>query len=215
MEKSFWHQAWKEDRTRFHKDRPHRHLVEHHNLIKDHKKVFVPLAGKTLDMLYLKEQGHEVIAVELSSIAIDQFIQDNQLAPKITQEKKHTVLSIPGLKLYHGDFFDMPKEVLSDVGAIYDRAALIALPLSMRKQYVDFILKNMPQLQDILLLALEYDQTKAEGPPFSVEHQEISSLYAESFNVAELLREETKDFNPRFQGKGIEKFWHTGYHIKK
>lgn len=215
MDKSFWQQAWEEGRTRFHKDKPHRHLVEHHGLIKKHKKVFVPLAGKTLDMLYLRDQGQHVVAVELSAIAIDGFINDNQLSPKIIQKDHHTIYALPGLELYHGDFFDMPENVLKDIGAIYDRAALIALPPEMRKQYADFIQQKMPQLKDILLLALEYDQTKASGPPFSVEGQEIKSLYGQNFDVQELLREETQDFNPRFEGKGIEQFWHTGYHLKR
>lgn len=215
MEKSFWEQAWEEGRTRFHKDKPHRHLVEYHHLIEKHEKVFVPLAGKTLDMLYLKEKGQHVTAVELSQIAIDGFIKDNQLSPKVTQKGAHTIYSIPGLDLYHGDFFEMPEDVLKDIGAIYDRAALIALPPKMRERYTSFIQEKMPKLKDMLLLALEYDQSKAEGPPFSVEHQEIKDLYSKNFKLQELLREETQDFNPRFEGKGIEKFWHTGYHLQK
>jgi thiopurine S-methyltransferase len=214
MERDFWEQAWREGRTRFHKDKPHGHLVEFGHLIKNDYQVFVPLAGKTLDMLYLRDQGHHVLAVELSSIAIESFIKENKLSLKKTKLDSHTLYSMPGLDIYHGDFFELPKEALENIEAIYDRAALIALPPEMRKQYAQFIQGNMPKLKDILLLALEYDQSKADGPPFSVEEKEIVDLYSKNFKIQPLLREKTEDFNPKFEGKGIDQFWHTGFHLK-
>lgn len=215
MEKDFWQQAWQEGRTRFHKDRPHKYLEQYCSLLKSGQKIFVPLAGKSLDMLYLRDQGHQVTAVELSPLAVEAFFKEQNFTPEVTSTKCHTCYSVPGLKIYLGDLFELPADVLKDINGLYDRAALIALPPKMRSQYANFIQQSTPKLENILLVSLEYDQSKAEGPPFSVLSSEVKELYGHQFEIEELVREETEDANPRFEGKGIERFWHTAYHLRR
>ena len=65
MEPDFWLERWSEGRIGFHLPRVNPHLERHHDVLSPRCRVLVPLAGKTLDLWWLREQGHEVTAVEL------------------------------------------------------------------------------------------------------------------------------------------------------
>ena len=71
MDADFWLQRWREGRTAFHQNRVMPLLEKHWPALglKPGRRVFVPLAGKSLDMLWLAAQGQRVLGVELSPIA--------------------------------------------------------------------------------------------------------------------------------------------------
>ena len=52
---------------------------------RDGLSVFVPLCGKTLDMVWLCQQGHTVVGCELSEIAALDFFKENSI-PYETRE---------------------------------------------------------------------------------------------------------------------------------
>jgi thiopurine S-methyltransferase len=68
------------------------------------------------------------------------------------------------------------------VEGIYDRAALVALPSNLRDRYashVNEITNGAPQL----LICFEYDQTVMQGPPFSIDKQELTRVYGARYDI--------------------------------
>ena len=143
-------------------------------------RVFLPLCGKTLDIDWLLARGYHVAGAELSQVAVEALFERLKLPPTIERPSGTTGdisrWSSPGLDIFVGDFFALSAETLGDVDAVYDRAALIALPPEMRGRYaahLDAITQAAPQL----LIALDYDQARMAGPPFSVDEKEVRRLY--------------------------------------
>ena len=141
MDASYWHEKWAEDRIGFHQDRPNRRLVEHWPALDlaPGTPVFVPLAGKSLDMLWLHERGHPVLGVELSEKAVRAFFDENALAherrPDGPFERFSGTGDATGIELLVGDFFALTADDLAGVGALYDRASLIAMDDGFRARY--------------------------------------------------------------------------------
>jgi thiopurine S-methyltransferase len=184
MDLDFWHQKWKTNNIFFHQNQVHPHLVKYFKTPKG--KVMVPLCGKSLDMIWLLEQGHEVVGIEISPIACEAFFQEN----KIPFEKNGTVYHGPNISIWCEDFFNAPDKAWQGCTAVYDRAALIALPMEMRKKYVTHITKQLQQnsssFNQMLLICMEYPQSMMEGPPFSVLESEVTELYGKSFHIQKL-----------------------------
>jgi thiopurine S-methyltransferase len=209
MEHSFWHQRWKENRIGFHLPETNALLEKylHYLELQQMDKIFVPLCGKTLDMLYLKQQGYQVLGNELSSLAVNSFFNENNL-PFTTEliqgnnnlaDKKDLVsYRSEGIEIINGDFFALKKNSLAGVRAIYDRASMVALPEALRKKYVQFLLtllkRKNGQFVDkikLLLVTLEYDQELKQGPPFSVTEKEVFNCYQNDFSITLVDTQET------------------------
>ena len=67
MEASFWHERWQRHEIGFHQVAPHPALDQHWVSLglQPGQRVFVPLAGKSLDLLWLAARGLEVVGIEL------------------------------------------------------------------------------------------------------------------------------------------------------
>lgn len=197
MDAKFWYQVWEQGRLGFHQTRPNPQLVQFWPQVvaATHGRgpVLVPLAGKSKDMLWLREQGHEVVGVELSEIAVQDFFAENDLTAVSEPFGAFTrYRSQPeGLELWCGDFFELTGEMMREVGitAVYDRAALIALPPQMRPAYGQQMARILPPHTPILLLAIEYEQAEMSGPPFSVSDAEIRQNYGEAFHLTHLRQQ--------------------------
>jgi thiopurine S-methyltransferase len=105
-----------------------------------------------------------------------------------------------------GDIFDLTQEELGPVNAVYDRAALVALPEETRKKYtrhLTAITNKAPQL----LLCFEYDQSRMAGPPFSITQKEVEAHYGA---VYETILLERAPLPQRIKGKveAIGSVWH-------
>jgi len=179
MQADFWHQRWRQNKIGFHQDNPHDLLTRHWPKVSTGTtaSVFVPLCGKSNDLQWLRAQGHTVVGVELSKIAIDEFIETIDGDFTHTTAGKLNQYVGNGFCLYQGDFFDLRKEHLMDASLIYDRAALVALPPKMRITYTEHLRTLISRGARKLLISLKYDQSKREGPPFAVPALEIESLY--------------------------------------
>ena len=75
MEADFWHDRWRNDEIGFHQRKFNRHLVKHWPTFgsQPEARVFVPLCGKSLDLIWLAERGHAVVGCEISEIAVASF----------------------------------------------------------------------------------------------------------------------------------------------
>ncbi|MBX7148309.1 thiopurine S-methyltransferase [bacterium] len=185
MDESFWHNRWKNNEIAFHEGKANALLVKHFSklsLVKG-SRIFVPLCGKTADIHWLLSQGYHVAGAELSSLAIDQLFTDLGVQPKIDTLGKLTHYSANNIDIFVGNIFDLTSATLGSIDAIYDRAALLALPQDLRKQYtahLTAITNKAPQL----MIVFEYDQTKQEGPPFSISTEEIKGHYEKTYHIS-------------------------------
>lgn len=176
MDPAFWKARWAEGRTAFHEGKANNYLVRHHDKLAASPRVLVPLCGKSEDLAYLAAFGHDVIGVELVEDAVDSFFKEHGLKPSVRETPQGLVeYSAFSITIYAGNIFATSRELLGPIDAIYDRAALVALPDDMRRPYVDHLRSLGPKRA--LVVTLEYDQTLMEGPPFSVEEAEVRALY--------------------------------------
>lgn len=188
MRARFWHERWQQNQIGFHQDEINPYLQNYWPKLQvpEGAKVFVPLCGKSIDMLWLRAEGYQVLGVELSPIAVKDFFAENNLEPTISQQGAFERWEVDGLQVLLGDFFQLTAQDLAACAAIYDRASLIALPPDMREQYAAHI--KQIATKPTLLITLEYDQTITGGPPFSVTTTEVQQYYADVYQIEPLAR---------------------------
>lgn len=205
MQQAFWLERWKQNQIGFHNTDINQHLKQNWALLElpSNCKVFVPFCGKTKDLLWLREQGHHVIAVELSLIAVEAFFSENQLPVKKVRFGEFEHFETNGIEIYCGDFFKLPSDILTNIQAMYDRASLVALPSEMRVQYTAKMQNLLPSHTSILLVAFNYLQHEMQGPPFSVDGSEIKNLFDNWCNVTHLYSEDISDKEAHFKAKGL------------
>ena len=202
MNLEFWESVWEERSIRFHQIRINPRLKELFPRLKMKKggQIFVPLCGKTHDIRWLTLQGHTILGVELSKVAVQEFFEEGGVKPTIQSEDSFERWSGRGVDVLQGDFFDLTPEQLKRVVGVYDRAALIALPSEMRIEYVNLLKNSLPDHVRLFLLTIEYPVDEMEGPPFPVYEEEVRSLFSPELTVERLLSEDVLDRSP-FQGR--------------
>ena len=205
MEKDFWLERWEREETAFHQDEVNPHLREFWpELGLAHgSMVFVPLCGKSQDMQWLRDQGHQVLGVELSAIAAQAFFKEHGYTPEHIDRGKFDCYEANGIRISCGDFFDLSGNDVAKVGAVYDRASLIALPPEMRIRYVRHLVSILPSATQILLITVDYAQQEMQGPPFSVSSAEVEALFRAYAEVRLLAQQDVLQENLRFQQRGL------------
>src|SRR5574340_1608572 len=146
MKKDFWLERWERKEIGFHQDEINPYLRQYWQELHLARgsEVFVPLCGKSRDMLWLREQGHAVLGVELSPLAAQAFFEENGLSPQRTRGERFDSYEADGIRILCGDFFDLDRDDLAGVKAVYDRASLIALPPEMRERYARHLESILP-----------------------------------------------------------------------
>ena len=217
MQADFWLERWKLNQIGFHEEVTNRHLQEFWQglAIPTTRKVFVPLCGKSRDMLWLRSQGYQVLGVELSLLAVKSFFAENNLVAEVTEQGNFQRWEADGLVILQGNFFDLSAADLSGCCAIFDRAALIALPVDMRQKYVEHLGKISAVSADTLLITLEYKIDEMQGPPFSVTDKEVNDLFAKTHTIQCLHKEDVLAQNEPFIARGLSYLNETVYKLKK
>jgi thiopurine S-methyltransferase len=184
MKENFWHQKWERGDIAFHESEVNPFLIEHFeklNLPKD-SRVFLPLCGKTRDVAWLLGCGYRVVGAELSELAINELFKDLVLAPEISKVGGLIRYRANNIDMLVGDIFSVSADYLGPVSAIYDRAALVALPVGIRVDYTSHLL-NISDGAPQLLITYEYDQQLIDGPPFSVSKDEVKQHYGTRYHL--------------------------------
>lgn len=205
MDSQHWLDRWEQHQIGFHQNEINQHLKQFwpELQIPIGTRVFVPLCGKTRDMLWLREQGYDVVAIELSPIAVQDFFSENDLTSVQRSEGGFSVCEIPGIRIFCGDFFDLEPHQLEGVGVVYDRASLIALPPEMRRRYVEKLSQLFPTAINTLLITMDYPQQEMSGPPFSVTMEEVQVLYAGRYEIEQIFELDILADSPRFKARGL------------
>ncbi|MEM7213547.1 MAG: thiopurine S-methyltransferase [Pseudomonadota bacterium] len=193
MDANFWHEKWQINQIAFHQPKPNALLVAHLGelTLSAGDRVFVPLCGKTLDIPYLLSRGYRVAGAELSEIAVSQLFEEMAVTPEITEHGTLRCYRADGIDIFTGDIFDLGTELLGPVDAIFDRAALVALPEEMRVRYSK-LLASITRKAPQLLITFEYDQTEMAGPPFSISPERVAAYYAGTYAIRRLAAVEVK-----------------------
>lgn len=213
MDPIFWHERWQERRIGFHQDRPTPLLLEHWPVlgIEPGTRVFVPLCGKSLDMAWFASRGLEVLGVELSETAVREFFDEHGLSPDIEASATGLHFRAGGIEIVCGDAFGLDDALLSTCGAVFDRAALIALPAAMRQRYASELYARLPRGCRGLMVTLEYPQHEKAGPPFSVSCAEVRVLFGDHWDVHLLENRDILETQPSFVEEGVSML-HTAVH---
>jgi thiopurine S-methyltransferase len=184
MDQDFWLARWQNNQIGFHEGAPNALLVVHFATlgVPAGGRIFVPLCGKSQDMHWLRARGFTVVGAELSRLAVVQFFAELGLTPVVSQAGRLERFEAGGVMLFVGDIFDLDRDTLSAVDAIYDRAALVALPAPLRQRYAAHLLE-LTNAAPQLLVTFEYDQTRRPGPPFSVMEAEVREHYGATYRL--------------------------------
>ena len=205
MEKEFWINKWELGQIGFHNPKPHPFLISNLDSLNlaQRSRIYLPLCGKTVDIAWLLERGFRVVGVELVRKAIDELFEELQLTPAITVVGELLHYQAENLDIFVGDVFALDQELLGPVDAIYDRAALVALPSETRIEYARHLIDSTQQAAQ-LLVTFEYDQAQMSGPPFSISEVEVIQHYGERFKI-ELQDQVGEAFRGSFPA--IERVW--------
>jgi len=217
MEKSFWIKNWEENNIGFHNSEYNELLLKHFPCfsLEGNCHIFVPLCGKTQDLIWLAMQGQKVTGVEVSPLAVAGFFEENNFSFDKTEDGAFNRYSskTPPIEILEGDFFEVNNQVLGKVNFLYDRASIVALPPELRKKYTEVITDILSPGDQMLLVAMEYDSPEVLGPPFPVTERDIRSYYENNFSI-EVLEEIDKEVDhPRFVEAGIKSWSRKVYKL--
>lgn len=204
MEPQFWHTCWQNDDIGFHQEEIHPLLEQYWPVVATERgRVFVPLCGKSRDMAWLRRQHHHILGVELSPIAVTDFFKDRRLKAHIRSAEGFHLYASGGFYLLCGDFFNLKPEHLNNITAVYDRAALVALPPPLQDRYVKHLLHVLPQRPPILLMTFEYDASEMNGPPFPVTEERVKELYGHAYRIETLASTDALASQPGLKNRGL------------
>ncbi len=216
MDTEFWLQRWRDGQIGFHQARVMPLLQKHWPslALPAGSRVLVPLAGKSLDIIWLASQGHRVLAVELSAVAVAQFFTENRLTPTSRDSSlgRHHVAG--NIEVICGDIFNLDAATLAGCTGVYDRAALVALPPAMRPRYVAEVYGRLPERCRGLLLTIDYPQHEMDGPPFAVSQAEVGTLYGERWTLQSLDERDILAQEPKFVARGLTRMSTSVYRLE-
>ena len=203
--KSQWEEIYRTDSFGWHLSDVNRSLQKFfHELVTvghgSSLHIFVPLCGKTTDMLWLAEKGHTVVGVEFVKMPIMNFFAENnlsfttecvdipaggsQLLYRCSNEGKN-------ITILHSSIFDVTDGVVGrKFHAIWDRASLSAINPEDRLKYVDLMRSILVPGGRCLLDTDRYDPKFGGPPPHSFSEELLHELFEESFHIRELDMEE-------------------------
>jgi thiopurine S-methyltransferase len=186
IDERFWHERWEKNEIPFHEKKTNPVLRKYFGKLSLRKgaRVFVPLCGKTLDIHWLLANGYRVAGAELSPIAVEQLFAELGVKPRISKTAggRGSKYSARNIDIFVGDIFGVTAKRLGRVDAIYDRAALVALPEKVRELYAAHMMRitnGAPQL----LATFDYDQKAMDGPPFSISNSELVERYGKRYEL--------------------------------
>ena len=174
--------------------------------------VLVPLCGKSLDLLWLEGQGHDVVGVEVAEEAVQAFHEENGRPLEWVGSDPRRARS-GRIDLLVADFFDLRPADVGSVGGVYDRAALIALPRGQRRDYVA-ALRRLAPAAPLLLVTIDYPEQEMEGPPFSVPPAEVERLFAEHYALRLCEQQDALEDSPQLKQKGLTHLRESVYELR-
>jgi thiopurine S-methyltransferase len=217
VQPEFWQERWRTAQIGFHQSAVDRHLKAYWPTLKlaADSRVFVPLCGKSLDLLWLRDQGHQVSGVELSPVAVEAFFLEQGIPATRRSLGALDAYEAERLTLFLGDFFKLTPALLGKPAGVYDRASLISWTPALRAAYVGHMTALTHPGTQTLLIAVEYPQAQMSGPPFPVSGDDIHRLYASHHSIELLARHEILELEPRLKARGLTELQEVCYRLTR
>lgn len=217
MDIPFWHDRWENNKIGFHLDAANPILAAYWSEVMTDTgvtapRVFVPMAGKSLDLVWLADQGCEVVGVEVNERAVNDFFTELGQQAEVSQHGELRVCRAGKITLICGDYFALQAADIGSIDIVYDRAAFVAMPPDMRQKYASQLARLCPDAPR-LLVTLEYDQAQMAGPPFAVSEEEVLNLYAKGLKTKTLAREDALPDHAHFAAKGLTSLNECVYYL--
>jgi thiopurine S-methyltransferase len=213
LQPEFWHERWRSGQIGFHQSLVDGNLREHWtdlSLARD-SRTFVPLCGKSLDLLWLRDRGHHVVGVELSAVALTSFCMEQGIPARRRVIDDFDIYETAQLQLFCGNVFSLTPELLGPVTAVYDRAALISWTPALREAYVQHMTVLTSPGTQTFVVTVEYSQTQMTGPPFSVTAGDVNRLYGHQHAIQLLARQDILASEPRLRSRGLTQLQEVCY----
>ena len=188
MDPEFWLNKWSSNQIGFHE-------ASVHNLLKNwwpslggrtDNSVFVPLCGKSLDLLWLRERHDSVVGVEISEIAAVSFFEEHDLNFTRAELGSYSIFSSDGIQIYCGDIFRIPLSEFPTFDLVYDRASLVALSPPDRIRYENILTKITVRGSKILLITVDYNPKIVSPPPHILTKTLLNEVYAPNWKIKTL-----------------------------
>lgn len=206
MNQGFWNERWAQGQIGFHKAVAHELLVAHHDgTLKGRQRVYVPLCGKSVDLVWLRDHGHDVVGCEFVGSAVAAFFDEQvpEATPTSTRVNELVLHETRGIRIVQGDAFAVDSFATGGrVDAIWDRAALVAVDPKDRPRYVEALSRVLLPGGVILLVTFAYDQSKLPGPPWSLADGEVDALFSGGFAIERLAARDEAP-GPKFVEAGV------------
>lgn len=183
MQPEFWQKSWQEGgtKTSFHRRDIHPCVLKY---LPDYflrgQRVLVPLCGKDNALKWFRDHAAHVIGVELSAKAINQFFNEQGLSYSKTADGRYEA---EGITIFNRNLFDLTSAEVGEINLVYDRAALVALPVDLRQQYRQKVDKLMAVGAKCLLITLEFQPYLGNTPPFSITPEEVQKYYGDRYII--------------------------------
>ena len=215
MTPDFWIERWQKGDIGFHQTSGNDLLPKHWPSLKiaAGSTVLVPLCGKSPDMVWLAAQGHRVVGVELSPLAVDDFFREQGLEADTRVAGPFTVRTAGPITIWCGDVFELPAEAVKDVAAVYDRAALVAFPASLQARYAKTLGALLPSAP-ILLISLTYPDGQIPGPPFSTPLAQVAALFGATHDIDIRETRDRLEESPNLKERGVTALEEAAYAVR-
>ncbi len=213
----FWKERWEKGEIGFHRDEVHDFLTRHwpQLFLAPGSAVFVPLCGKSRDMMWLAAAGHKVIGVELSPLAVDDFFREQGMEADTQKRGNFIVRSTGPFTIWCGDIFDLPAEATASVAGCYDRAALVALPPSLQSRYAKKLTELLPASASILLTSLSYPDGELDGPPYSTPLAQVAAIFGNAHTIRISETRDGLEQSQNLKARGVTELEETAYILKR
>jgi len=217
MDVRFWLDRWHKGEIGFHQEQVNSYLEQYWDALglECTSRIFVPLCGKSNDMAWLMNRGHAVLGVELSETAVESFFSAHNLEPARARKGPYVSYHSGAIEILCGDFFSLTPEIAGPLDGVYDRAALVAFPPDMRRNYSVQLDSLLTPETKILLITLEYPAAEMDGPPFPVPLGDVEDLFGNRYDIRFLHRQDALDDNPRFKERGLSSLNECAYRMKR
>jgi thiopurine S-methyltransferase len=214
---SHWLQRWESGDTGWHHQEFNPHLLSCWGGLQAPPgcTVLVPLCGKSRDMVWLAEQGHSVIGIELSPLAVAAFFEENGLTPAREVQDDFDVWQAGPYRILCGDIFRLQPQHVAGVQALYDRASLVAFNPEQRRNYAALLRNLLGADCRMLLVAMDYPQAEMQGPPHAVNQAEVETLFGQTFSVELLDSLDLLAASDRYADRGLSRLWEQVYRLQR
>lgn len=197
-----WQKLWQDGIFPWHKESVNPKLEKHWKILMQAAgkedpsqcRFFVPLCGKSKDMLFLRDQGFQVIGCEGVQQACHDFFTESQIEFEL-KNQSHFVAKDGKLTIICGDFFKLkPQDLGGQVDCIWDRGSLVAIPVDRRHEYAQVMSSLVNESFGYLLASIERPVDPPGAMPHSLSYDNVKELYGQKHSV-HLLEAKADDKN--------------------